>query len=77
MLKRIIIGFFLCFAFVGCAKDPSVVTVNNYRQTNYTTLHCFDGSKTFSQIIICQKEVDKKEKMQNNVTNSMLDDVRS
>lgn len=75
MLKKLLIAVIFCLLCVGCSKEVSDISVNNYRQTNYSTLHCFDGSKTFSQIIICQKEVDKKEKMQNNVTNSMLDEV--
>lgn len=73
MLKKALIFIVACALFSGCAKDPQPVYVNNYRQANYSSLHCFDGSKTFSQIIVCQKEVNIKEKTQNDITNKMID----
>jgi len=76
-LGRIVVVLILLFFILmltGCfgSKD-SYVVVNDYRQTNYPTSQCYDGTKTFSQIIVCLQEVDQKEKAQNNTTNEMLD----
>ena len=72
------ICFLLCLLCLsGCwwCKSDSYVVVNDYRQTNYPTSQCYDGTKTFSQIIVFMQEVDTKEKAQNNTTNEMLDKV--
>lgn len=65
----------LIFCLAGCwwAKSDNYVVVNEYRQTNYPNSQCYDGTKTFSQIIVCLQEVDAKEKAQNNTTNEMID----
>jgi hypothetical protein len=74
-MKKILLIASILILF-GCksASNPCV-TVNNYRQTNYSTQSCYDGTKTFSQIIVCLQEVDAKEKNQNNITNEMLDKI--
>ena len=65
----------LCLSGCWWCKSDSYVVVNDYRQTNYPTSQCYDGTKTFSQIIVCLQEVNQKEKAQNNATNEMLDKV--
>ena len=74
VVALVILSFFVlmlggCFA----RTNDGYVVVNDYRQTNYSTSQCYDGTKTFSQIIVCLQEVDQKEKVQNNTTNEMLD----
>lgn len=80
ILGKIIIALFLLFFVLmlsGCwwSKNDNYIVVNDYRQTNYPNSQCYDGTKTFSQIIVCLQEVDAKEKAQNNTTNEMLDKV--
>lgn len=73
-MKKLVALLFvgLLFGCLGNNKDGTVV-INDYRQTNFPTSQCYDGTKTFSQIIICLQETDNKEKAQNNTTNEMLD----
>jgi len=73
MKKLILVSLFSILMF-GCAwKTNNNVYVNQFYQTNYSSEKCYDGTKTFSQIIVCLQEVDKKEKAQNEATNKMLD----
>ena len=55
----------LCLSGCWWCKGDNYVVVNDYRQTNYPNSQCYDGTKTFSQIIVCLQEVDAKEKAQN------------
>lgn len=56
----------------GCTTHTTnVVSTNKLVQTDYD-YNCFDGTKTFSQIIVCQQEQDEAEKTQNKVTNDLL-----
>ena len=75
MKKLCLLALMLCFAGCSWCKGDNYVVVNDYRQTNYPNSQCYDGTKTFSQIIVCLQEVDAKEKAQNNTTNDMLDKV--
>ena len=56
-----------------CAKtEPApVINTNQFIQTNYD-FHCLDGTKTFTQIILCYQEQDDAEKVQNNITNKLI-----
>ena len=75
MKKFALLLLMLCLSGCWWCKSDSYVVVNDYRQTNYPNSQCYDGTKTFSQIIVCMQEVDAKEKAQNNTTNEMLDKV--
>lgn len=57
----------------ACAKtEPApVINTNQFIQTNYD-FHCLDGTKTFTQIILCYQEQDNAEKAQNNITNKLI-----
>lgn len=71
---RKLIFIFLMIFLTGCSsKSTDNLHINNFYQTNYPVEKCYDGTKTFSQIIICLQEIDKKEKTQNLITNNMLD----
>jgi hypothetical protein len=71
---RKLIFIFLIIFLTGCSsKSTDNLHINNFYQTNYSVEKCYDGTKTFSQIIICLQEIDKKEKTQNLITNNMLD----
>ena len=66
----------LCLIFgllSACAKtEPApVINTNQFIQTNYD-FHCLDGTKTFTQIILCYQEQDDAEKAQNNITNKLI-----
>lgn len=57
----------------ACAKtEPApVINTNQFIQTNYD-FNCLDGTKTFTQIILCYQEQDDAEKAQNNITNKLI-----
>lgn len=64
--------FFLMVPVVGCtAQTTQVISTNKFIQTNYD-YDCLDGNKTFTQIIICYQKQDAAEKVQNNITNELL-----
>lgn len=64
--------FFLMVPVVGCtAQTTYVISTNKFIQTNYD-YGCLDGDKTFTQIIICYQKQDAAEKVQNNITNELL-----
>jgi len=66
----IIVGGFL---LSGCTtKQTNVISTNNFRQKNYD-MQCLDGTKTFSQIIVCLQATIDKEHAQNNITNDLID----
>lgn len=58
----------------GCTNTPEKqpLSINNYTQTDYN-YNCLDGTKTFTQIIVCYQQQDNAEKTQNRITNEMLD----
>lgn len=78
MLKKImllIIILFFCLMLVGCSwfgSNNTTIAINQYYQTDYNYF-CFDGDKTWSQIIVCLDAENKAEKAQNKVTNDLLD----
>lgn len=66
---------FFLFTFgmlIGCTTNKTVVvSTNKFIQTDYE-YNCLDGTKTFSQIIVCYQAQDIAEKKQNEVTNTMI-----
>ena len=50
----------------------NVIQTNQFVQTNYD-FNCLDDNKTLSEIILCYQEQDKAEKLQNNITNKLLE----
>ena len=76
-LKRIILVLILglfCLMLVSCSwfGTTNTINVNQYYQTDYNYF-CFDGNKTWSQIVVCLDAESKAEKAQNKVTNDLLD----
>lgn len=69
MNKRIL--SFTCLVLSGCFSD-TIIHTNRLYQTDYNYF-CFDGDKTWSQIVICLDAENKAEKAQNKVTNDLLD----
>ena len=78
MLKRIMlltIGLFFCLMLVGCSwfsNSNTTINTHYFYQADYNYF-CFDGDKTWSQIVICLDAENKAEKAQNKVTNDLLD----
>ena len=78
MLKRImllVIALFFCLTLVGCSwfsNSNTIINTHYFYQTDYNYF-CFDGDKTWSQIVICLDAENKAEKAQNKVTNDLLD----
>lgn len=74
---------FVFFAFIlilsGCHSDniSNKLTCNNsaYYQNDYE-YHCFEGNKTFSEIIVCLKTQNNAERIQNMVTNELITDKK-
>lgn len=63
----IILGILL-----GCSfNKPTIINTNQYIQTDYD-FQCLIGDKTFTEIIICYQEQDSAEKMQNKLTNELI-----
>ena len=75
-MKRIImfaILVFFGFMLFGCStQNNTIINTNQFYQTDYDYF-CFDGNKTWSQIVVCLKAQDDAEKAQNQVTNELLD----
>lgn len=75
-MKKIIIFailVFFCLMLVGCtAQNNTVINKNQFYQTDYNYF-CFDGDKTWSQIVVCLDAENKAEKAQNKITNDLLD----
>ena len=56
----------------GCTTQTThVISTNKFVQTNYD-YDCLDGSKSFTQIIICYQKQDAAEKAQNDITNNLI-----
>ena len=75
MKKIIIFAILVFFGFMlfGCtAQNNTVINTNQFYQTDYEYF-CFDGNKTWSQIVVCLKAQDDAEKAQNKITNDLLD----
>lgn len=68
---------FIFSCLIGCSskEDTIVVSNNQFIQTNYD-YNCLDGTKTFTQIILCYQAQDSSEKAQNNLTNSLIADTK-
>ena len=70
-MKKILL---CCILLSGCGLGGNYTTQSNqYYQNNYDTNVCYDGTKTFSQIIVCLQTANNKEQAQNDLTNQMLD----
>lgn len=65
--------FLLLFGMLlGCTFNrPNIINTNQYIQTDYD-FQCLTGEKTFTEIIICYQEQDSAEKMQNRLTNELI-----
>lgn len=72
-MKIFIVMFSLFLSSCSLFTKPTVISNNMYYQTDYNYF-CFDGDKTWSQIVVCLKAQDDAEKAQNKVTNELLDD---
>lgn len=58
---------------LGCSSlRHDQVIMNDFHQTDYD-YNCLDGTKTFSQTIVCMMAQDDAEKAQNKVTNDLLE----
>lgn len=69
MNKRIL--SFTCLVLSGCFSD-TVISNNMYYQTDYNYF-CFDGNKTWSEIVVCLNIQNQAERAQNKITNDILD----
>lgn len=72
-----IIGLLIFYLLIlgpisGCTTQTThVISTNKFVQTDYD-YNCLDGSKSFTQIIICYQKQDAAEKAQNNITNNLI-----
>ena len=74
-MKRIILIFIIVlfgFMLFGCNCNTTVINKNQYYQTDYDYF-CFDETKTWSQIVVCLNTQNKAERLQNKLTNELLD----
>ena len=55
----------------ACSQATSVISSNDYIQTNYN-YDCLSGDKTFSEIIICYQKENAAEHSQNKITNELI-----
>ncbi len=56
----------------GCNRATNnTINTNQFYQTDYEYF-CFDGTKTWSQLVLCLDAENKAEKAQNKVTNELL-----
>lgn len=72
-MKIFIVMFSLFLSSCSLFTKPTVISNNMYYQTDYNYF-CFDGDKTWSQIVVCLKAQDDAEKAQNKITNELLAD---
>lgn len=61
----------MMICIVGCTPQTNIQT-NKLYQTNYDYM-CLDEPKTFSEIITCMQLQNNAERIQNNITNEILD----
>lgn len=67
-----VLMIFEVLVLVGCTPERITnIYTNKYIQKDYD-YNCLDGTKTFTQIIICYQAQDKAEKVQNKVTNDLI-----
>lgn len=72
-----IIFLYIMFIFevlilVGCTNTKiRPIYINKYVQKDYD-YNCLDGTKTFTQIIVCYQAQDNAEKAQNKITNDLI-----
>lgn len=72
-----VIFLYVLFVFemlilTSCANtEIKPIYINKYVQKDYD-YNCLDGTKTFTQIIICYQTQDNAEKAQNKVTNDLI-----
>lgn len=63
---------FLLLPITSCTiQKTNVISTNKFIQTNYD-YNCLDGTKSFTQIIICYQKQDAAEKAQNEITNDLI-----
>lgn len=58
----------------GCTSEThqaTIINTNQFIQEDYDYM-CLDGTKTFTQIIVCYQTQDKSEKAQNHITNKLI-----
>ncbi len=65
MKKMLII---ICLLLVSCTTE---VSTNNFYQTNYNS-NCIKNGTTWSELVLCQKKDLDSEHVQNDLTNSLL-----
>ena len=65
-----VLSFAVMLASCTVTKTESINT-NQFLQTDYN-YNCLDGTKTFTQIIVCYQEQDAAEKAQNKITNELI-----
>jgi len=63
---------FLLLPITGCTiQKTNIISTNKFIQTDYD-YNCLDGTKSFTQIIICYQKQDAAEKAQNKITNNLI-----
>ena len=70
-MKRYLLLLFILVLSACTFSKPTIISTNNFIQTNYD-YNCLDDSKTFTEIIICYQAQDKAEKAQNKITNELI-----
>lgn len=68
---------FACSFLTGCSwfNKSTTINTNQFYQTDYNYF-CFEGDKTWSQIVVCLDAQSKAERTQNKITNDMLDGLK-
>jgi len=69
----VILAIVFTFILSGCTEthQTTVINTNQFIQEDYDYM-CLDGTKTFTQIIVCYQTQDKAEKAQNHITNKLI-----
>lgn len=69
-MNKFLLGLIL-FLTACTSNKTECISTNAFLQEDYEYM-CLDGTKTFSQIIICYQAQDKAEKTQNKITNDLI-----
>lgn len=69
-MNKFLLGLTL-FLTACTSNKTECISTNAFLQEDYEYM-CLDGTKTFSQIIICYQAQDKAEKAQNKITNDLI-----
>lgn len=70
----ILLYIVLCLLLSSCATHKDViVTTNNYIQEDFD-YDCLENDKTFTEIIVCYQAQIKAERLQNQVTNKLINE---